>query len=314
MKIFLTGSSGFIGANMVRHLLDSNHELHVVLRDTELTPWRLSGIENQLNIWQGDITSKSSIEYILNEVRPEAIIHMATYGAYPTKQADFDSTIQTCYIGLANILSSYNRYGIMINTGSSSEYGICGKPMSEYDLPHPADYYGAAKAAATILCQTQTRLKASPIITTRLFSTYGPYEDRGRLFPYAIAGCLAGKPMSFTSGRQIRDFIHVDDVCSCYSELLERPDLAGQIINVGTGHPSSVKSAISKIFKYTGNLSQPSFGSKPHRDNEAMHWLADMSNAHKHLAWRSSHTLDSGIVKTVEWFKDNLEHYEEIVL
>ena len=119
-RAFVTGASGFVGANLVRRLLRDGHEVHVLLRNAK--PWRLTEIADDLRMHVCDIRNQESLLGIMRDVRPEWIFHLGAYGAY-SWQADLPTMIQTNISGTINMLKAGLTTGFeaMINAGSSSE-------------------------------------------------------------------------------------------------------------------------------------------------------------------------------------------------
>ena len=297
---------------MARRLLSEGHEVHASIRKGSNT-WRLDGVMGEINAHDLDICNYGALCRAMEIIRPEGVVHMATYGAYPTVQLDFERIFQANMVGTSNLVRACDKakYSCFINTSSSSEYGLTGKKMSESDFPCPVNYYGATKAGATILCQAHTRLTGAPIITTRLFSVYGPWEEPMRLVPSTIKKCICNEKLEFTSGEQKRDFVFTADIEDAYLELLARPDLAGQVINIGKGTQNSVREIVAEIVGATGTSSKPQWGALPTRENEAFSWVADVEKSRRLLEWRPKTTLAQGVGKTVEWMKSNLQHYSK---
>ena len=305
MRVLLTGINGFIGANMARRLLKEGHEVHAFVRNGP--GWRIKDIESQLNIYQADITRHVHTDYLIKRIKPEAFLHLATFGAYPDSQKDVQKIFDVNVMGLVNLLNSYSGHEVFINTSSSSVYGNREVAMNERMELLPKDHYGASKAAAEIECRTRTRIDGARIINTRLFSAYGPYEEPTRLIASTINHCLKNEPMSFTAGTQMRDFIHIQDIEDAYMMLLKRPDLAGETLNIGTGQQWSVKEAVETILlqvpTYKGKCH---FGKIPTRSDETFNWVADTSKTSELLGWKAAIEFKKGIRKTVEWQKGML--------
>jgi len=307
MKVLVTGANGFLGANICRRLLKANHDVYAVCQKT--TGWRLHGIRKQIQPVIADISYKPKISHALQTIKPDAIIHMAAYGAYPLLQKDMQRMLMVNYVGLSNILDSYNKYEVMINAGSSSQYGHCEQPMGENDRCMPMDYYGASKLAAEELCQTHTRRTGAPIINTRLFSAYGPYEEATRLVPSTIIKCIDGKQIKLTSGMQCRDFIHTPDIENAYMSLLKRPYLAGETFNIGTGQEHSVRTIVRAIHTETRSASLLEWGTVPDRENNPPHWRANPDKSGRVFGWEAKTNLKDGIRETVKWMKRHRKEY-----
>ena len=157
-------------------------------------------------------TPRATVRAAVAACRPEVIYHLATHGAYPA-QRDRATILATNLLGTANLLDSLNGcdYRALVNVGSSSEYGHKDGPMHEGERLDPRSDYGVTKAAATLLCQAEA-YRGKPVVTVRIFSAYGPWEEPARLVPYVMGCCLRGETPKVTAGRQPRDFIYVDDV------------------------------------------------------------------------------------------------------
>jgi len=311
MKVLVTGATGFVGANVAMRLLREGHEVHAPVR-AESNKWRIAEVENELNLHEVDLRDFLAVKKMVEEIKPEIIMHLATYGAYPTRQTEFEKIFETNYFGTANLVRACDsvEYECFINTSSSSEYGLTDKKMAEGDLPKPVNYYGATKTAATVFCQTHARISGKPIITTRLFSVYGPWEEPSRLVPLALKSCIKGEKLALGDGKTKRDFIYTVDVENAYLELMTRADLTGEILNIGTGTQYAVREMVEMIAKKSGaDSALLEWGKLPTRNLEAENWVADMRKAHRILKWRAKESLESGVEKSVEWMRKNLQYY-----
>jgi nucleoside-diphosphate-sugar epimerase len=329
MKILVTGAGGFVGANLVRRLVKENHEVYAFIHNRNAldvsgvsdaghrqhsgSSWRLQGIDKKdVNWYHVDIRNRDDVEHHVSAIKPQGIFHMATYGAYPDSQKDSDKIYDVNLIGTINMIRAWDGYEVFINTSSSSVYGKQEQPMRENMERHPEGAYAISKLAAEYECQTRTQMFDAPIINTRLFSVYGPYEEPNRLIISTIQKCLAGEKMKFTQGTQKRDFIHMQDVEDAYLKLLRKPELAGEVLNIGTGKQWSVRQAVQKIMKATDyDCDYPSFGAIETRKDETFNWVANMNKTWKRLGWKAEIGFDEGIQKTVDWVKQNTRVVDE---
>jgi nucleoside-diphosphate-sugar epimerase len=145
-------------------------------------------------------------------------------------------------LGLWNLLDACNEVGyeLFVNTGSSSEYGKKQYAMRETDQLAPDSFYAVAKAAQSLLCQHCSNSSDRPIVTFRLFSVYGPYEEPGRLFPNIMRAVIEGHSLNMVTPDTARDFIYVEDVVRAYLMIDKLKQLRGEVLNVGTGVQTSL--------------------------------------------------------------------------
>jgi len=310
---FITGATGFIGANLTRELLARNFDVHIIARTTS-NMWRLQDIKGKIKVHNVDILEEKKLTSVVKQIKPDYIFHLAAYGAYPRIQTDEKKILQTNIIGTYNMLKAALDlpYSCFINTGTSSEYGIKNKPMKESDVLEPNMTYGVAKAAATMLCQHYARLYKKPIITLRPFSVYGYYEESFRLIPHVIINCINGKNVELSSGGQKRDFIFVEDLIEAYIKAMENPSTKGLVLNVGSGHDISVKEVANMIYNLMKSKNKLMFGKKSKELFETdVFWRADISKSRKVLNWKQKTSLNAGLKKTIDWFKKNVHLYKK---
>ena len=307
--VLVTGASGFIGSNLARRLLQEQANVHLLIRE-QSDLWRLEGIVDQVHLHRVDLGEASRLRDVVAAVKPSAIYHCAAFGGYPDER-DPQAIMEANVRGTVNLLqaAAVAPEAWVINTGSSSEYGIKSAPMKEDDRLEPINVYGVTKAAATLFCQMTARATRQPIVTARLFSPYGPYEDSTRLIPSVIRSCLLGQAPDVTSGEQVRDFIFIDDVVDCYLQIPGASLQPVEVLNVGSGRQTSVREVIQRIVELCGASVQPRWGAMPRRPNETTTWVADLSKITSSLGWRPATSLDEGLRKTIAWFTAHMSLY-----
>ncbi len=311
MKAFITGISGFVGAGLARHLLTNGNEVHGIVRGTS-NLWRLEDIKNDLHLHEGDLLNKESVENILKEVKPEVIFHLAVYGAYPT-QKDTDLILSTSILSTLHLMQVAKKVGVkmFVNTGSSSEYGTKDHPMREDERIDPNSYYAVGKAAATHLCQHFAKTEELPVLTMRLFSVYGPYEEPGRLAPILIQNALSGNDIQLADAKVARDFIYLYDVAEALRLAGEKPELSGEVLNLGSGVQSTLGEFADKVIALTKSSSQKVLGNYEKRSFDTYTWVADMSKTKSLLGFTPRYSLDTGLAENIEWFKQHAYNYKK---
>lgn len=310
-RVFITGAGGFVGANITRRLLKENYDVHILSRTT--TPsWRLKDIWNQITYYKGDITNFPSVKKAIQKTQPDYIIHLAAYGAYHY-QTDMDKIINVNIEGTKNLLEASKEilYKCFIHTGSSSEYGFKNTAMKEDDSCNPVSYYAVTKLAATNLCKVFSHTNNKPIVTFRLFSIYGPYEEPTRFIPTIVKSLIKNEQIKLTPGNQRRDFIYVDDVCDVFVKAFDQGfKIKGEICNIGTGKEYTNDEVVKSLFTVTRKKTEIKKGEYPKRNWDTPHWKANTIHSQKLLGWKPKDTLDTGLKKTYSWVHDNLQIYK----
>ena len=312
-NVLITGATGFVGSCLTHRLVRVDCDLHIIKRE-QSSIWRIKDILNQVVIHNVNLIDGNSLVKLVRNIKPEIIFHTATYGGYPF-QKYVNKIIQTNIMGMVNLVNACSKVGfsIFVNTGSSSEYGVKSKPMNEADLLEPNDNYGIAKASATLFCQAKARSEKLPIVTLRLFSPYGYYEELTRLVPSVIISCLTGKNPKVSSPEPVRDFIFIEDVLDAYIKAANVPNAGGEIFNIGYGQQHSVGEVVNKIVELTGGKVNPEWGGISKRTNEPTIWQADISKAKDILKWEPRYDLEEGLNKTIKWFEENIGLYKEVI-
>jgi len=311
LKALLTGATGFVGSNLLRALVSNDYETHVTIRkDSNI--WRIRDVIDQIELHYCDLTDQERVRQLVHEIRPQLIFHLATYGATPSQKAKI-TIMNANLMGTINLLDACVEAGFecFINTGSSSEYGVKLEPMKETDVLEPVDDYGVSKAAATLYCQSIAKNRNLNILTLRLFSPYGYFEDPDRLVPYLIRSCLNDEPVVLHNPKAVRDFVFIEDVVNAYLSAVNSAGkvTSGEIFNVGSGRQHSVKDIFDIVKRNThyekeAIVGNSKSGMRP--GDKAIIWEAEITKIRKALGWEARRTLSEGIKKTVAWFKDYL--------
>ncbi len=301
----ITGGAGFIGSCLLRRLINDNAKTHIIVRK-ETNLWRIKNLLYRSTCHTSDLSDVKEIKRIVDKVKPTVIYHLATHGAY-SYQDDPDKIIQTNILGTWNLLRATNHieYELLVNTGSSSEYGFKQRPMKETDLLEPASYYAATKCSQTLLCFHAAREEKKPIVTLRLFSVYGPYEEPRRFIPTLMRALYLKEKMNLVSPDIVRDWVYVDDVVNSYLLINRLKKYGGEIFNIGTGTQKSIGDVVELAVKVTNSSTDFKWRGMNNRKWDTDYWAADTSKTAKLLNWSPKVTLRQGLRFTWKWFKDN---------
>jgi UDP-glucose 4-epimerase len=310
-RALLSGASGFVGANLARRLLAEGHEVHLLLRANH-NSWRVREIRDQVTVHQVDLGDRVGVEQAVAAARPDWIFHLAAHGAYPDQQ-DVDQMIATNVQGTANFLRAAERagVGVFVNSGSSSEYGYKDHAPSEDEWLEPNSHYAVTKSAATHLCRLAAQRAGSRIVTLRLYSAYGPYEDPRRLVPTLIVQGLAGQLPPLVNPDVARDYVNVDDICEAFLLAAATPDQEpGAVYNVGTGVQTTIAEIVAVARRLLPIRNDPKWDSMPQRSWDTNVWVCNPSRIKAQLGWSPRHDVESGLRSTLVWFSDHPDHLD----
>lgn len=289
MKSLVTGGTGFVGANLVRRLMAEGDDVHLLVRAGH-DPWRIDGLP-----------LTKHVDSTVTAISPDRVFHLAVHGGY-SWQTDAAEIVRTNVLGTARLLDECVAAGVpvVVNTGSSSEYGAKGHAPREDAILEPNSLYAVTKAAATMYAEHVARTTGTRVVTLRLYSVYGPFEQPGRLMPTLVAEGLRGGLPPLVRPEISRDFVHVDDVCDAY--LLASKSGTG-VYNVGTGIQTSIRDLVEIARRVLAITEEPVWGAMTDRAWDIDVWVADPRRIQDELGWRARVMLEDGFMRTVEWFR-----------
>ena len=303
-RALLTGGSGFVGANLVRRLLRDGHEVHLLVRP-EHTTWRIEEIRDHVRLHTVDFQDRSALLKIIKEIKACWIFHLAAHGAY-SWQEGVHEIFGTNLVATVNILEASLAVGFeaFIHIGSSSEYGFKDHAPAETEWLEPNSLYACAKAAATLYCRHSAQAHGAHIVTLRLYSAFGPYEDANRLMPKLIKHGLRNELPPLVNPDIVRDYIYIDDVCeACIAASKNRTLEFGAVYNLGTGVQTSMHSVVETARRLLGISAEPLWGTMRNRGWDAVTWVADNQKILSELGWRPRYTFEQGLAMMIEWHR-----------
>jgi len=303
--ILIIGGSGFIGAKLFFSLLKRRNDVYAASQQPERS-WRLIRVAPDRLI-RLDIRNLAQVKRVLTRIRPKHVINLSAYGGY-SWQRDFELIHATNYTGVLNLLNVCRELGIesFVQAGSSSEYGLNSRAPAEKDDLQPNSDYSVAKIGAAKLIYFYGKIQGMPTMNLRLYSIYGPWEDKDRLISKLVQSSLEGRFPTFASAEISRDFVYVDDctnaiVRACADGCRKFP---GESVNIASGNKSTlhdVAMTAKRIFKIDG---VPEFGSMPNRKWDLAEWFGDPTLAKSTLGWLSQTSFEKGLLLTAEWFRE----------
>ncbi|HJU04728.1 MAG TPA: NAD(P)-dependent oxidoreductase [Nitrospiraceae bacterium] len=309
-RVLVTGAAGFVGANLVRALLQQGACVHAVVRPTS-DLWRLHDIQASLTVHRADLTNFRAIQAAATAASPHIVFHLAAPSGRPIRRAEREAYLRTCVLGTSNLLEATADLNLhrFVHLGSSTEYGPKDHPMREQDTLHPCTFRGMTKAAATLVCQQFARMTAQRIVVLRSFFIYGPWDSGTPLIPTVIRAVLQGSPIALTATSYRRDFVFVDDVVDACLLALDGQPVPGELINVGSGTGWSNREVADTVQAICDRSVDVRMGAHVSHATDTTDWIADIQKAQTVLGWAPRHTFRQGLEKTVAWFRANQEQY-----
>lgn len=303
-RALVTGASGFVGANLARRLAADGHAVTATCRPgADL--WRVQDA-TALDVRPLDVSDERAVDELIDDLRPQWTFHLAAHGAY-SWQTDTRQIFATNLLGAVNLIDACRRTGAceaFVHAGSSSEYGFKDHAPDEDDSLQPASDYAVAKAAATLYGrQAAGQGDAMRVVTLRLYSVYGPYEDPRRLVPALAIRGLRGELPPLVDPDVARDFVHVDDVVRAF--LLAAVDAGhGTVYNVGSARQTSIREIVRVTRETLEIEAEPQWGSTAQRSWDTTTWVSRTDRIRNDLGWEPQVALDAGFAAMVAWLRD----------
>lgn len=307
-NVLVTGATGFIGSHLVKRLVTEGAQVSaLIMPECSLGP--IAAFSDHINIIQADIANLDSLQAALVLEKPDIVFHLA---ACVDVRRDWDCVplmINNNLVGTVNLLHVLKdrQIDLMINIGSSEEYGDASTPQSETNRELPVSPYSFSKVAAVYLCQMAARAFSFPVVTARLFPVYGPGQNTGMFIPSAIMKLLSHEEFRMSQGEQIREFNYVDDVVEALIQLsFCDDDIVGSVINVGNGIPYKIIEVIDTIKSLIDDNACIQVGALPYRVGEVMESYCDNSLLKCLTGWEPQFSLGKGLELTVQWYENEL--------
>ncbi len=304
-KYLVTGGSGFIGLNLVKKLLERREK--VLALDNFISPNIKEFYKNPyFKFLKVDITKKAEIEKAINGV--DYIFHQAAVSSVEDSFLNPEKTFEINIIGTLNILQAARKYRIkkVIFASSVLVYGQSSKLLNENMSPNPNSPYALSKYAGEKLCQIFSANYNLPTVCLRYFNVYGPGQsfNSGTVIPFLVNSFLENKrPKIFGNGKQIRDFVFVEDVVRANLKAIASKFERGEIFNVASEEPTSILELIEILNRILSKNIKPIFVKAKPGDAEISQ--ANIKKIKKCLFWQPEIDLKEGLQKTIDWFKRN---------
>lgn len=301
-NILVTGGAGFIGSNLVSHLIADNNSVTVL--DNFMSGYR-SNLDSfpGINIIEGDIRDKNAVEKAMHGV--EVVFHLAASvgNKRSIDQPILDAEINV--IGTLQVLEAARKKGVRKIVTSSSA-GIFGElktiPIKEDHPIEPDSPYGCTKLCEEKLCLSYAKLYDIEAVCLRYFNVYGPnqrFDAYGNVIPIFVFRMIRNEPIIiYGDGEQTRDFVHVDDVVQANIKAADSIGVNGAF-NIASGKRVTINRLVDIITR--GNSTKIKIEHSPERPGDVRHSLADLSLALEKINYTPTVDFERGIEQYVKW-------------
>lgn len=342
-RLLITGGAGFIGVNAAQAFLRDGWE--VTLLDNLSRPGteeNLLWLRRRYNVAfvRTDIRDAAAVDRIVSECAPlTAVLHLAAQVAVTTSVADPRDDFAINALGTLNVLEAVRRYSpesLVLFSSTNKVYGrldgisviregcryrFAGDILG-IDERTPLDFhspYGCSKGAADQYTLDYARIYNLRTTSFRQSCIYGPHqfgiEDQGWVAWFAIAALLRRPITIYGDGLQVRDVLHVDDLVAAYRSAIEAPDhCVGEAFNIGGGPENtlSLREFLSELERELGVPVERSFADW--RPGDQKIYVSDISKARERLGWRPVISTRDGIVKMLQWVRENRDTIERVLV
>lgn len=304
--VLITGAAGFIGSHLSRHFLSEGFAVVALVR-SDSSARHLPEDQPHLSVRQADIADESAVDSVFADLRPRLVYHLAAGGVRADAGAK-DTNFEVNVAATMGLARAAIRHGVdrFIHVGSGFELKAAAVPLDESAKIGSTNYYGATKAAATVLLEYLERVEGLPLVLCRPFSVYGPGESPSRFVPYVIRQALQGDSMELTMGTQVRDYLFVADLVDGLFRARNAP--SGSVFHFGAGPQGacSIRAVVETILRLTDAPSGLAlWGKRTPPRPEPQYFVADTSEAQNRLRWQARTLLEDGLAQTIQYYRNN---------
>ncbi len=327
-NILVTGGAGFIGSNFIHYLVKAEPAARIVNLDALTYAGSLENLRglppDRHTFIEGDICDAALVEQIFRQESIDTVVHFAAESHVDRSILGPGQFVQTNIIGTFNLLEAAR--GIWLGTSGDAPadvrfhhvstdevFGSLAPdepPFSETTPYQPSSPYAASKASSDHLVRAYAHTYGLPVTISNCTNNYGPYQFPEKLIPLMILNALSGKKLPvYGDGRQIRDWLYVEDHCEAIHRILQ-DGMRGETYNIGGNNQPTNLAVVKELCSILDELA-PDSAFAPHealiefvtdRPGHDRRYAMEISKIQRELSWSPRHSLEDGLLKTVEWY------------
>ena len=304
-KILVTGGCGFIGANLVRMLLDKDEQVIVFDNLSKGNKDYIDGLD--VTFIEGDIRDTDALGSALADA--SRVVHLAAFGSVVESVDDPQMNFEMNVVGTFNVLTQAVKHNIEKLVFSSTGGALIGDaipPVNEQSLPKPISPYGAGKLCAEAYCHAFSKSYGINTVCTRFANVYGPYsQHKSGVINQFYKKITQDEPLIiYGDGSSTRDYIHVSDLCNGITRALLTADVKNDVIHLASGRETSLRQLADLMIKVSGKSDHPvEYLDK--RTGEVDRNFARYDYAKKVLGFEPQYQLEDGLKEAWDWLAKN---------
>ena len=312
MKILVTGGAGFIGSAFVR-LMMKDTEYALVNLDKLTYAGNLENLaavdgNRRYRFVHGDICDKRLVNSVIEEEKPDAIVHFAAESHVDRSILSPEPVIETNLRGTFTLLEASRRSRInrFVHVSTDEVYGSMEPPSEATEKAplNPSSPYSASKAGSDLLARSYFVTYKHPVLITRASNNYGPYQFPEKLIPLMIANAIDNQPLPvYGDGMQVRDWLYVDDHCRGILAVLQK-GREGEIYNIGGNRSLPNIDVVRKVLALTGKPETLIQYVTDRPGHDRRYALSSEKLMHA-TDWKPEVEFDTGLARTIEWYQAN---------
>lgn len=324
MNIIVTGGAGFIGSNFIFHMLKAHPEDRIICLDKLTYAGNLSTLASVMDnpnfrFVKLDICDRDGVYQLFEEEHPDIVVNFAAESHVDRSILNPEIFLETNIIGTSVLMDACRKYGIKRYHQVSTDEVYGDLPLDRPDLfftettpIHTSSPYSSSKAGADLLVLAYHRTYGLPVTISRCSNNYGPYHFPEKLIPLMIINALHDKPLPvYGDGLNVRDWLYVEDHCRAI-ELILQKGRVGEIYNVG-GHNEMRNIDIVKLICQELGKPESLITHVTDRKGHDRRYAIDPTKIHNELGWLPEIKFADGIKKTIKWYLENQDWWENIV-
>ncbi len=322
MKVLITGGAGFIGGNFVHYMVEKYPDYEILVVDNLTYAGNLATLKpvwDKIKFYKADIADRKAIYEIFETEKPDIVVNFAAESHVDRSIESPEIFLQTNILGTQVLMDACRTYGIIRYHQVSTDEVYGDLPLDRPDLffteetpIHTSSPYSSSKAGADLLVLAYYRTFGLPVSISRCSNNYGPYHFPEKLIPLMIVKALADEPLPvYGEGINVRDWLYVEDHCRAI-DLIIHNGRVGEVYNVG-GHNEKTNIYIVKTILDVLKKPHSLITYVTDRKGHDLRYAIDPTKIHQELGWLPETKFDDGILKTIHWYLDNRQWWQDIL-